>query len=506
MDSTPGPSALLTPGGVPIAGLDGSGLAGVGTAGPEPTLADPLAPEELLGDAEAQRRYALARAVSLQTVLLAGGVAAFLALMLKLSPVLSPVFIGLVGAVLLWPLRQQKAARPLLVAGGLLLFFFLLGRLGGVLAPFIVVWILAFLLDPVVAAAERRWRIPRWAATLALTLAFVGVLVGVVFLLVPLLVEQVQTLAAKVLDLGARLPELIANARVLDAAEEAGLVDQDELAQNLSRFVQTQAGALVGQLPHTVSGITRSVGALVGLVTTVVLVPVILFYTLKDFPALRRALAGLFPRYHGSRAYLTHVGEVVGNYLRGQLTISAIAAVVVTIPLLLLDVPFALLIGILTGLLNMIPNIGAILSYVIGGLLMLAFGTWGDVAIVIGVIAGESLLEQTVLTPNIMSQQVGLHPVLVILSLFVFGAFLGLLGFFVAVPLTALLVAMYRAFRESLVLELQPTTQLIVAPDALTREAWQRPDDDVTDGDGSDTDSSDTDGTDGSDTTARAAA
>ena len=142
---------------------------------------------------------------------------------------------------------------------------------------------------------------------------------------------------------------------------------------------------------------------------------------------------------------------IVGNYLRGQLTISAIAALNVTIALLLFDVPFALLIGLLGGLLNMIPTLGILLTNIVGVLLAIIFGDpWlVDVIIVVAVLGAQSLLEQTVLTPNILSYQVGLHPVLILLSLFVFGYFLGVLGLIVAVPVTALVVTAYETYRST---------------------------------------------------------
>jgi predicted PurR-regulated permease PerM len=356
--------------------------------------------------------------------------------------------------MLLWPLRQQASVRAVLMAGALLLGVWLLRVLGGVLAPFILVYIVAYLLHPLVTMAQRRWRVPRWLPALGITMVFVGALGLVVFLLVPALVGQIETLARRVVELATRVPDLIARADFLDAAERSGLIRRQELVRELQQFLPQQVESLVGRLPAALAGLTRSVGAIIGLVTTVVLVPVLLFYMLIDFATIRDALVRMLPRYRGSRSYMARVGDVVGSYLRGQLTISLIAAVLVTIPLVILGVPFALVIGLLTGLLNMIPTIGAVLSYVIGGLLMLAFGTWADVAIVIAVIAGESLLEQSVLTPRIMGAQVGLHPVLVMLSLFVFGALIGPIGLFIAVPATALLVGLYRAFQGQLTIEL----------------------------------------------------
>jgi predicted PurR-regulated permease PerM len=117
-------------------------------------------------------------------------------------------------------------------------------------------------------------------------------------------------------------------------------------------------------------------------------------------------------------------------------------------------VPFWLLIGLLAGLLNFIPNLGAIITLIIGVLIAFAASGWVKALIVVIVLLGQSFLEQSVLTPNIMSHQVGLHPVLILLSLLIFGSFLGIFGLLIAVPATAIMVMTYKAFREELTLEL----------------------------------------------------
>jgi predicted PurR-regulated permease PerM len=402
--------------------------------------------------------------VVLQGLLVLGGLAAFLFLLLEYGAALNPLVVAAAGVILLWPLRRQPSVRALLLAGGFLLVLWLLQTLGGVLAPFAVVFVLAYLLNPAVTGAQARWRVPRWATSLGLTLVVVGVLVLFVLLLVPSLVGQLQVLAARAIELAAGLPQWVANAEALDMLDEAGVIEREQLMEQLGTFLPGQINALAGQIPAAAAALTRSVGTLFGLLTTVALVPILLFYVLKDYTTIREALVNLFPRYRGNRRYLTHTSTVVGNYLRGQITISLIDAVIVSVVLTIFGVPFALLLGLLTGFLNMIPNLGAIMTYIIGGLLMLAFGTWGDLAITMAVLVGVSFLEQSVLTPNIMGHQVGLHPVLIIFSLFVFSALLGFLGLLIAVPVTALLVGVYKAYRHQLVLDFE-AERAVVTPE-----------------------------------------
>ena len=394
------------------------------------------------------------RLVAFQALLLLGGIAALFALLVSAQARLGPFWTAVAGAALLWPIRQHRAAQAVLWGGGLLFGAYVLSQLGGVLTPFVAVFVVAYLLDPAVAAAERRWGVPRWASTLALTLAVVGAVgVGLV-LLVPMLLAQVQDLATQAVSLVLRAPEWVARSQVLAEAEAAGLLDRDDLVAELTTFLPAQIQAALGRVPAFVAGLFRQIGAVVGLVTTAALVPVLLFFSLKDYPQLRDSLVGLLPRYDGQREYLERSATVFGSYVRGQLTISALSAILVAVPLTLFGVPYSLLLGLMAGLLNMIPSLGSILTYVLGVTLMLAFGTFADVLIVLGVLAVQAVIEQALLTPNIMSQQVGLHPVVILLALFVCGALFGLLGFILAVPAAALVAGVVRARHEALVIDL----------------------------------------------------
>ena len=388
-------------------------------------------------------------------------------LVVQLGEALNPLALAAVGAILLWPIRKQRAARAVLLAIGAVVTIYVIRTLAGVLAPFIGVFVLAYLLNPVVCWAKRKWNVPRWASTAVLTALAVGAFAAILLLLVPAFVGQIESLAASALGVVADFPAWVAQTTALDPLEEAGLIERETLVAELSTFLPEQIQAVAGSLPALVGSLTKSVGALIGIVTITALLPVLLYYSLKDYGELRDSVVKLFPRFHGDRLYLTRIANVVGSYLRGQLTISAISAVLVGVPAALFGLPFSLLLGLLAGLLNMVPSLGSILTYVFGISLMLLFGTWGDVLIVLGILAAQAIIEQSLLTPNIMSQQVGLHPVVVMLSLFVFSAFFGLVGFIIAVPVTALLASMVEAYREAFVLDIAADeSPLVVTPEA----------------------------------------
>ncbi len=396
-----------------------------------------------------------------------GGLALFMVLLYVMQVVpgdgfLNPLLVAAAGAIVLWPVREMRAARSILIAGGFLLLLWFVAKISAILAPFVVVYLLAYLLDPAVQFLRKRYGVRRWLSSLGVSLLVVGTLAAFILILAPNVASQVQSLTERLLNVLSGWQTWLETVPVLDNLETAGLINKEEAINQLTVFVQQQAG----QLPEAIRQVLQSLGSLLGLITTLALVPVILFYTLKDYPYLKRSLIELFPTREGRRDYLIDAGSIVGNYLRGQLIISAIAAVNVSFWLLIGGVPFWLLIGLLAGLLNFVPNLGAIITMVIGVFVAFVFGGWVKAFIVLVVLLGQSLLEQSVLTPNIMSHQVGLHPVLILLSLLAFGSFLGIFGLLIAVPVTAILVTAYKAFREELTLELNEYGRGTIESDA----------------------------------------
>lgn len=396
------------------------------------------------------------RGTVFEMVILAGGVVLFLVMLYEMhtppqeESFLTPGLVGLAGVVLLWPVRKYKSARALLLSGGLLLLLWTMSKVSRVLIPFGVVYLLAYLLNPLVEHLEHRYRVPRWVPALLATGLVAGLIALFVLVLIPNIASQAQALSDRILETMKSFRAWLEASTTLDTLQEADLLQKQEVIDQIQAMVKEQAA----QFPEVIQKLASSFGSVLGILTLVALIPVIFFYTLRDYPAVQTALVDLFPTAGGQREYLVEAGSIVGRYFRGQLLISTIAAFNVSVLLFLFDIPFWLLIGLLAGLLNLIPQIGAIITMVIGILVTLILGTWTKAAIVIAVLVGEALLEQSVLTPNILSYQVGIHPLLVLFSLLVFGMALGILGLLIAVPVTTILVTVYRAYREELTLDL----------------------------------------------------
>ncbi len=397
------------------------------------------------------------RMTPFRIALLAGGVLLFLGMTYQISSdFLGPPLIAFAGMVLLWPLRKIRSVRTLLVAGALMLLLWALKDLAVILIPFATVYLFAYLFDPLVTMLHGRFRIRRGIASFAMTAVLLGVVASFAFLVLPTLLTQFEILFVRLTDTMDDFRAWLQSATLLDNLERVG-VDREQIVRDLTTFLQEQATILATSIPNVLQYVMNSIGTVLGAVALIAVLPVVHYYLLKDFPHIKERLVELFPTLGGRRDYLFQTGEVVGNYLRGQLIICAIAGFNVTVALMLLDVPFALVIGIVGGLLNLIPNIGIIVTNVVGIGIGLFFGDpWFiDVFKIVAVLMGQSILEQAVLVPNVMGQQMGLHPVLIILSLFIFAHFMGWIGLLIAVPVTALLMAAYRTYREHIRFELK---------------------------------------------------
>ncbi len=397
------------------------------------------------------------RMTPFRIALIAGGVLLFLGMTYQISSdFLGPPLIAFAGMVLLWPLRKIRSVRTLLVAGALMLLLWALKDLAVILIPFATVYLFAYLFDPLVTTLHGRFRIRRGIASFAMTAVLLGVVASFAFLVLPTLLTQFEILFVRLTDTMDDFRAWLQSATLLDNLERVG-VDREQIVRDLTTFLQEQATILATSIPNVLQYVMNSIGTVLGAVALIAVLPVVHYYLLKDFPHIKERLVELFPTLGGRRDYLFQTGEVVGNYLRGQLIICAIAGFNVTVALMILDVPFALVIGIVGGLLNLIPNIGIIVTNVVGIGIGLFFGDpWFiDVLKIVAVLMGQSILEQAVLVPNVMGQQMGLHPVLIILSLFIFAHFMGWIGLLIAVPVTALLMAAYRTYREHIRFELK---------------------------------------------------
>jgi len=313
------------------------------------------------------------------------------------------------------------------------------------LAPFAAAFLLAYMLEPI-ANRLSAWGSPRALSSILAILVGLSLVVGLVAIGVPVVNHEIRKLQE-------RLPELIATvyAQVYPWLAQTGLPidDTEALKQKLLDWLSSRSS----DLSTTVWGALQSgLGALLALLGWLVLVPVALFFLLKDWARILAKTLWLVPEKHRENVRETsrEIHITLQGYLQGQLRVMLALSVYYSLGLLIAGFSGWLSIGLISGLLVFIPYAGfalGVLLALVSGLLELG---WMQTLIAVGIIYGlGQLLESFVLTPKLVGDRVGLHPLAVIFALVFFGALFGFFGVLIAVPLAAVIVVLFRRLIDS---------------------------------------------------------
>lgn len=323
-------------------------------------------------------------------------------------------------------LRGQGRIWALSIAG----FAALLWLLGDIILPFVIGAGLAYFLNPVVEALVRRGlsRAPAVAliAVLALTLVVLAVVAVVPALIGQgrALIEAAPAVFAAASDaLTERFPDL--------------MLDQEGLRAMLAQsgdWARAQGGDVLNRL-------LSSARSLLGVVLLLVVVPVVTVYLLLDWPRMLASLDRLLPRRHAPtiRRLGSEIDRSVSAFIRGMGSVCLAMAVYYGVALMAVGLQFGLVVGALAGLLTFIPYLGA----AVGGVLVVAlalyqfWGAWLSFTLVVGVYVAGQVVESNIVTPRVLGQAIGVHPVWLLFAIAMFGALFGLVGMLVAVPLAA---------------------------------------------------------------------
>lgn len=327
------------------------------------------------------------------------------------------------------------------VLGG---FVWLLFELSPILTPFLLAAIFAYICDPLVDRMEAVG-MPRTAGT-ALTISVVLALLGLLALiLVPMVVREASLLGSRIPAYALLLQHKLAPWLQQHLGVQLQL-DTESLSQLLSENAAS-AQKLAGSVLQSVKlgGL-----AIFGLMATLLLMPVAMFYLLRDWDHLALRIAEFIPRPMHDRALriLGDIDRVLAEFLRGQLMVMLILAIYYSIGLWIAGIEYALPLGILTGLLIFIPYVGyasgLILALLAAVLQFQGVGIIVGVAVVYGI---GQLLESFALTPYLVGDRIGLHPLVVIFALMAFGQLFGFVGVLIALPASAALLVGLREMR-----------------------------------------------------------
>ncbi|MBA3969021.1 MAG: AI-2E family transporter [Gemmatimonadetes bacterium] len=359
----------------------------------------------------------------------------------SVQSILNPFLLFVLLVVLLSPYRGSRRHLLLITMAALLTLIWLLRATGSLFAPFILAWVLAYVLRPVADALERR-RVPRGLAVLLLV---VPVLTGIALAIVfgaPALRDQVERFVANAPALVERGQRELAR-RDIPFLDERGLLAQIQniRPEQVSTFLESQREEIARRAWSAVLGVGRGLGTVFTILGFFFLTPILAFYLLRDYHQINLRLAGMIPPAQRERAmrFLQGYDQLLAKYLRGQVLAAAIIGTLIGFGLWVAGFPYALALGVVAGVFNVVPYLGLIATLFPALLIALFSGavvaSLIKLALVIGIV---QVLEQAVISPRIVGESVGLHPVWLILSLAVGGYFFGFVGLLLAVPVAVL--------------------------------------------------------------------
>lgn len=368
----------------------------------------------------------------------------------------APLVVTVIATGPSWWVDLTPTLRALVIAGILVALGYLIGALAPVLTPFIAGAILSYIAAPIVAWLAAR-RVPRAAGAVLIVLTMGALIAALVLVVLPLVSNEISQITTK-------LPELITRAQTewlpwVNA--KLGTTISFDLTQ-LKSLVQDNAGTVRGLSAQLAGSLKVGGQMLLGVIFNVMLLPVVMFYLLRDWPTLIDGIDHLVPRAARPmvRNLAREIDAVLSEFLRGQGLVMLALATYYCIALKLAGLQFWLPVGLVTGLLVFIPYIGFGMGFLLGMLAALTqFSTLAPIIAVAVMFGVGQILEGFALTPYLVGNRIGLHPLAVIFALMAFGQLFGFVGVLLALPASAALLVALRVMQRSLAeAEHGPTT------------------------------------------------
>lgn len=327
---------------------------------------------------------------------------------------------------------------------GLVLCAWLLYLLTPILSPFLIAMLLAYLGDPLVDRLER-WKLSRTWGVVVVFALFSLILLILLLVLVPMLGRQLMRLY----ELAPQMLDRLQHEALPWAQAKFGLPDGFWRFEQIKTALGEHLGKTTDIVGIVLAQATASSLALLAWLGNLLLIPVVAFYLLRDWDLMMAKLRGLLPR--SREGFIVQlVGEcheVLGAFVRGQLLVMLALAAIYSSGLMLVGLELGLLIGVLAGLASIVPYMGFVVGF--GAAVIAALFQYGGFdpypLIGIGVVFGiGQLLEGMLLTPLLVGDRIGLHPVAVIFAILAGGQLFGFTGVLLALPVAAIIMVLLR--------------------------------------------------------------
>jgi predicted PurR-regulated permease PerM len=334
------------------------------------------------------------------------------------------------------------------ITGGMLLFGgIILYYSGATFLPVCIALVFAYLLSPLVGYLERRG-VNRALSSVAVLFTIVLVVVLGSYLFMTSIIHEIQNVQISLPDYATRLYGYIP----VKVKTYLGIETPDRAYLQLNQLLDQVKGVSFDVVRETFDIFRKAVSSTLVLVLSIlgyVVTPLYFYYFLKDLPLIRSGLSDLVPdRYRGGlAARAAEIHDILSGFVRGQLTVCAILAVMYTLGLWVVGIDLAVVIGTLSGILFIIPYMGTLFGIMFSmTMALLKFHDLLHPLLCLGWFALVQAIEGGVITPKIVGDKVGLHPVVIIIALLIGGQFFGILGMLLAVPATAVLKVFFSSY------------------------------------------------------------
>ena len=345
------------------------------------------------------------------------------------------------------PLNYERLLRQAGLWSLAIAVFLLIDYLSEVLLPFFVAWVFAYLLNPMVLFVERRLHIPRALSIILTLIIVVGVLSGVIYLIIPPMFEQFEKLGSLVTD-------YIHKTANIDSIPDAVARWFNENHHDIEKFFKSKdfTDGLKTIMPGVFTFLGQTYSVIVSIIASFITL-LYMFFILLDYEYLSDNWIRIFPKKYRPfwQELMDDAKVALSNYIRGQGLVALIMGILFCIGFTIIDFPMAIGLGIMIGIMDMVPYLHtlALIPTVLLALLKSADtgqNFWIILVSALIVFIVVQLICDMVVTPKVMGKAMGLNPAILLLSLSVWGALLGFLGLIIALPLTTLLIAYYQRY------------------------------------------------------------
>ncbi|MEE9222042.1 MAG: AI-2E family transporter [Nitrosomonadaceae bacterium] len=317
--------------------------------------------------------------------------------------------------------------------------------LSPILAPFFLAGIIAYIFNPLVTRITI-WKISRSLGTILVMTLLLSLFTALILIIAPLFERE----ASRLIEKAPAYLETVRDGLAPWLETQLGIslqLDITLLKQTLTQNWQSAGGIVAKLVPSFTSGGV----AIMEFLLNLVLVPVVLFYLLRDWTQLVRFVDEIIPRhwYEQVNVLAREIDRVLAEFLRGQLSVMLLMSIYYVMGLWLVGLEFALPIGVIAGILVFVPYLGMVIGLILATLVaLIQFQGWSGLIPVWIVLGVGQLLENMVVTPWLVGNRIGLHPVVVIFALLAFGQLFGFVGLLLALPASAVLLVWLRHVRK----------------------------------------------------------